>query len=50
MALASVVVQSFFFSSGDLLTGVIKTNASSVLLVHQYYLYMHWLQFPVVSS
>lgn len=47
MALASVVVQSFFFS-GDLLTGVIKTNASSVLLVHQYY--MHWLQFPVVSS
>lgn len=49
MALASVVVQSFFFS-GDLLTGVIKTNASSVLLVHQYYLYMHWLQFPVVSS
>lgn len=34
MALASVVVQSFFFFSGDLLTGVIKTNASSVLLVH----------------
>lgn len=30
------------------MTGVIKTNASSVLLVHQYY--MHWLQPHTHSS